>query len=304
MDEDRGFGSAGAPPPPPRRPGRPPAVSRLPRRPPRRPGPRRPAGAPSPARRRARRAGSPRPRFRRLGRRLAQRAGRLGPAAGGQQRLPPGVPHRRRHPRRARDRRRDRARRSSASQLVEQVQENPDAVFGGECLLVSAAEVSDALGQDVEVLALEGIADGTMGAILDKRLLAGCDRLLDPGRRHDRPDRGGRQRRGDGVPEQPRGGRGQLPLRRHRGIGDEAFCTTIDQQGSGGVLVRFGERVVYVSIVAESSTTRPCARRRRRWRGRSSRSADRRWRQWLGPGAPPPDERSYSSSSIPMVTSP
>ena len=55
--------------------------------------------------------------------------------------------------------------------IVEQVQENPDAVFGGECQLVSSFEVSDALGADVEVLALEGFADGTMGAILDKRLL-------------------------------------------------------------------------------------------------------------------------------------
>ena len=44
-------------------------------------------------------------------------------------------------------------------------------MFGGECQLVSSAEVSDALGQDVEVKALEGLADGTMGAILDKRLL-------------------------------------------------------------------------------------------------------------------------------------
>ena len=37
-----------------------------------------------------------------------------------------------------------------------------------------------------------------------------------------------------------------------QGIGDEAFCTTIDQQGSGGVLVRFDQRVVYVSMVSQS----------------------------------------------------
>ena len=35
-------------------------------------------------------------------------------------------------------------------------------------------------------------------------------------------------------------------------LGDEAFCTTINQQGSGGVLVRFGQRVVYVSMVSQT----------------------------------------------------
>jgi hypothetical protein len=137
-------------------------------------------------------------------------------------------------------------------QIIEQVQENPDAVFGGECQLVSAFEVGDALGQDVEVLALEGLADGTMGAILDKRLL---------------PDATDCWILGDGTT-----GRiavvdsdAETVFRNSRadaeasflygdvdGIGDEAFCTTISQQGSGGVMVRFGERVVYVSLVAES----------------------------------------------------
>ena len=137
-------------------------------------------------------------------------------------------------------------------QLVEQVQENPDAVFGGECQLVSSIEVSDALREDVEVLALEGFADGTMGAILDKRLL---------------PDATDCWVLGDGT-----AGRiavvdtdAETVFRNSRaeaeasflygdidGIGDEAFCTTIDEQGSGGVLVRFDERVVYVSMVAES----------------------------------------------------
>jgi hypothetical protein len=137
-------------------------------------------------------------------------------------------------------------------QIIEQVQENPDAVFGGECELVSRLEVGDALGEDVEVLALEGFADGTMGAILDKRLL---------------PDATDCWILGDGTT-----GRiavvdtdAETVFRNSRaeaeasflagdvaGIGDEAFCTTINQQGSGGVLVRFDERVVYVSLVAES----------------------------------------------------
>ena len=194
-----------------RLPGRPPVASRLPRRPPRRPRPCRRAGARSPGRRPVPRAGSRRARSR-----------------------PPGA---RRHPaRRSAGIARRRATTAACEaclivggilvvllivggiaasvfigQLVEQVQENPDAVFGGECQLVSSVEVGDALGEDVEVLALEGFADGTMGAILDKRAAAGRDRLLDPGRRHDGPDRGGRHGRRDGVPQQPRRGRGELP---------------------------------------------------------------------------------------------
>ena len=139
------------------------------------------------------------------------------------------------------------------SQLVEQVQENPDAILGGECELVTSAEVSDALGEDVEVLALEGFVDGTMGAILDKRLLpdatdcyvvspggttgriAAVDSDAETVFRNSRADAEASFLYGDVD-----------------GIGDEAFCTTIDQQGSGGVMVRFDERVVYVSLVAES----------------------------------------------------
>jgi hypothetical protein len=137
-----------------------------------------------------------------------------------------------------------------AGRLIEQVQENPDAVFGGECQLVSSAEVSDALGQDVEVLALEGFADGTMGAILDKRLLPDATDcwILANGT-------AGRIAVVDTDAETVfRNSRAEAEagfLERDVELGDEAFCTTIDQQGSGGVLVRFDQRVVYVSMVAQ-----------------------------------------------------
>ena len=137
-----------------------------------------------------------------------------------------------------------------AGRLIQQVQENPDAVFGGECQLVSSAEVSDALGQDVEVKALEGVADGTMGAILDKRLLpdaTDCWILAD--------GTAGRIAVTDEDAETVfRNSRAEAEasfLDRDVELGDEAFCTTINQQGSGGVLVRFDQRVVYVSMVAQ-----------------------------------------------------
>jgi hypothetical protein len=137
------------------------------------------------------------------------------------------------------------------SQLVEQVQENPDAFLGGDCELVSSAEVSDALRRDVEVLALDGFIDGTMGAFLDKRLLpdaTDCYFVSEGGAT-------GRIAAVDTDAETVfRNGRAEAEasfLDRDVELGDEAFCTTIGQQGSGGVLVRFDERVVYVSIVAQ-----------------------------------------------------
>jgi hypothetical protein len=137
------------------------------------------------------------------------------------------------------------------SQLVEQVQENPDAFLGGECELVSSAEVSDALGREVEVLSLDGFIDGTMGSILDKRLLPDATDcyFVSPG------GTTGRIAAVDTDAETVfRTSRAEAEasfLDRDVELGDEAFCTTIGQQGSGGVLVRFDQRVVYVSIVAQ-----------------------------------------------------
>jgi hypothetical protein len=41
------------------------------------------------------------------------------------------------------------------------------------------------------------------------------------------------------------------------GLGDEAFCTTISPAIMGGVLVRQGDRVVYVSVGAEAEGASP-----------------------------------------------
>jgi hypothetical protein len=43
-------------------------------------------------------------------------------------------------------------------------------------------------------------------------------------------------------------------------VGDEAFCTTMDPQGSAGVLVRFGQRVVYVSLLGTGDAEDTCDR--------------------------------------------
>ncbi|HEY3336819.1 MAG TPA: hypothetical protein VGK16_16440, partial [Candidatus Limnocylindrales bacterium] len=130
----------------------------------------------------------------------------------------------------------------AGGRLVQQIEDNPDAVFGGECPFVTPLEVGDAIGRDAQVFSLDGLADGTMGAILDKRLL------------RDAPDcyilaRDGTTGR---IAVLDGGGKtafdaAAADAQRFTGpaveLGDEAFCTTLDATGFGGVLVRFGDRV-------------------------------------------------------------
>lgn len=135
--------------------------------------------------------------------------------------------------------------------LVEQVQQDPEAVFGGECQLVSSFEVSDALGEDVEVQELSGLMDTTLGAVLDKRLLPNatdCWILGEDGTsgRIAVVDQDAPAVFANARAEAD----GRFLLADLGDVGDEAFCTTIDQQGSAGILVRFGQRVVYVSLLA------------------------------------------------------
>ena len=139
----------------------------------------------------------------------------------------------------------------AGGRLVDQIQQNPDAVFGGQCPFVSPLEVSDALGTDAQVYELDGFAGGMMGAILDKRLLGDapdCYIVAQDGTtgRIAVLDGGGQTAFDAAAAE------GEHFRARDAEIGDEAFCTTIDGNGFGGVLVRFGERVVYVSMLDQS----------------------------------------------------
>jgi hypothetical protein len=137
------------------------------------------------------------------------------------------------------------------TQVAQQLEEDPEGFFGGECQLVSSLEVSEALGYEVQVFSLEGFADGTMGAILDKRLLADapdCWVIGEDGTAARIAVRdGGGQAAYDAAAAEAR----DFTFREVDDIGDQAFCTTIDDAGSGGVLVRFGARVAYVSVVQQ-----------------------------------------------------
>jgi hypothetical protein len=147
----------------------------------------------------------------------------------------------------------------AGGRLMQQIQEDPDSVFGGECPYVSPFDVGEAIGTDVQVYELAGLADGTMGNLLDKRLLrdapdcwiigedgtTGRIAVLD----------GGGEAAFDAAAAEAQHFRGA-----DAEIGDEAFCTTTDTQGFGGVLVRFGDRVAYVSMLDQSlDEERACA---------------------------------------------
>ncbi len=139
----------------------------------------------------------------------------------------------------------------AGGRLAQQLQDNPDAVLGGACPFVTSGEVSDALATDAQVYELTGLVDGTMGAILDKRLLrdapdcyivgeegtAGRIAVLD----------GGGQAAYDAALADAQHFTGR-PVT----LGDDAVCTTLDNNGFAGVLVRFGDRVAYVSLLDQS----------------------------------------------------
>jgi hypothetical protein len=138
--------------------------------------------------------------------------------------------------------------------IAEQIREDPEAFFGGPCPYVSDFELSEAVGENVTAMTLEGFADGTMGALLDKRLLADapdCWVVSEDGfaARIAVADGGGAAAFDDAAGTAADDGfRGEDVT----GLGDQAICTTLSAMGSSGALVRFGERVVYVSIVQEN----------------------------------------------------
>jgi hypothetical protein len=146
-------------------------------------------------------------------------------------------------------------------QLVQQIQDDPEAVFGGECQLVSSFEVSQALGEDVQLQELAGVMDTTLGGLLDKRLLpdaTDCWMFGEDGTsgRIAVVDQDAQAVFANGRADAD----GRFLLADVGDVGDEAFCTSLDQQGSGGVLVRFGQRVVYVSLLGTGDAEDTCDR--------------------------------------------
>jgi hypothetical protein len=139
-----------------------------------------------------------------------------------------------------------------------------DALLGGDCPFLSDAEAASVLGGSADAIELEGLFDASIGIIIDKRVLPDApDCFVTEGQRaflarvavSDGNGAGvfaaERQRAEPSSPDQ--GGAvsvespgyfgGDVP-----GLGDEAFCTGLSDAIMGGVLVRQGDRVVYVSV--------------------------------------------------------
>jgi hypothetical protein len=150
-------------------------------------------------------------------------------------------------------------------QFTESIAVNPDGSVGTPCPFIDDSELSAALGSDAEAIVLDGLADVTIGIILDKRVLPTAedcwitaDESTPTGRIavYQGGDATGVFRRerenaaptsvdqGDGITVTTDGWfAGEVS-----GLGDEAFCTGISPAIQAGVVVRRGDRVVYVSL--------------------------------------------------------
>ncbi|MEO5964801.1 MAG: hypothetical protein ABIR11_04990, partial [Candidatus Limnocylindrales bacterium] len=135
--------------------------------------------------------------------------------------------------------------------VAQQISEDPEGFLGGPCPFVTDFALSDAVGEDVTAMTLVGFADGTMGAVLDKRLLPAAEDCWVVGRNGFAARIAVQDGAGSTAFDQARttatdGGFRGPDL---RDIGDAAFCTETSAAGSAGLLVRFGDRVAYVSVV-------------------------------------------------------
>jgi hypothetical protein len=121
-----------------------------------------------------------------------------------------------------------------------------------QCSLISNSDLASVLGGDATAMPLGGIADATIGQLLDKRIIptaedcwivgsnAGTGRIA----RQTGGDASGTFRSAKDTAKSGNYYAGDVS-----GVGDEAFCTGMSEAASFGVLVRSGDRLVYVSLI-------------------------------------------------------
>jgi hypothetical protein len=132
--------------------------------------------------------------------------------------------------------------------IFEQIERDPEGAFGHPCPLVDDGDLSDRLGEPVQARTLEGLADSTMGAVLDKRLLPDATDCYLVGSRGLAARIAVVDGNGAATFAEARGAAIGFRGADLADFGDEAFCTERSAAGSTGVLVRFGNRVVYASV--------------------------------------------------------
>jgi len=130
---------------------------------------------------------------------------------------------------------------------------NSDGSLQG-CELVSNQDLASVLGGEPQVLPMRGLADATIGQVLDKRVLADApDCWLIAGDASGITGRLARQESGDASAifrsERDSAGSGGYLAADMDGTGDEAFCTGVSDAMSVGALVRSGGRLAFVSLI-------------------------------------------------------
>ncbi|MEX1169301.1 MAG: hypothetical protein WEE50_04075, partial [Chloroflexota bacterium] len=137
--------------------------------------------------------------------------------------------------------------------------------IGDDCLFLSDAEARAVLGGDADATELAGLYDVSIGIVIDKRVLADApDCLVSEGNAAhlarvalyqggDAADVVATERQRAAPTSQDQGGGITLENAGYyggeaSGIGNEAFCTGLSDAIMAGVLVRQGDRVVYVSV--------------------------------------------------------
>jgi hypothetical protein len=130
---------------------------------------------------------------------------------------------------------------------------NPDGSTK-PCELITDEELSSALDGRAEALPLGGLADSTVGVVLDRRALpdapacwiVGDTSTSVTGRlaRQDGGDASGDFQRARQDAET-----GGYYAGEAGGLGDEAFCTGMSDSGSFGILVRSGGSLAYVGLL-------------------------------------------------------
>ncbi len=143
-----------------------------------------------------------------------------------------------------------------------------------DCPFLSDAAAKEAIGGNADASLMTGLYDATIGLVADKRALTDDqDCIVLDGQRaylvrialHQGGDAQqvfARERQNAQPVTIDQGG--GLSTTRDgydggdvAGLGDEAFCTTISAAIMGGVLVRQGDRVVYVSVGAPTEGASP-----------------------------------------------
>jgi len=144
-----------------------------------------------------------------------------------------------------------------------------DGTIGDECPFLSDADARTVFGGEADAFELAGLYDASLGLILDKRVLSNAqDCAISDGAKAyvariavyqagDAASVFEAERTAAQPTSDDQGGGVRIENPGYlgadvAGLGDEAFCTDISAAIMAGVLVRQGDRVVYVSVGSPS----------------------------------------------------